>query len=249
MDEVAAALLRTEKVSKRFGSLVAVDSVSIEVRPGEIFGIAGPNGAGKTTLFNLITGIPFGPDRGSVWLENRRIDRVRPSEVARLGVVRTFQRETVFASLPVRQNIEIALAHSLRTDTAIDVDAALQKFGLKDVIDQPAAQLPHHQKKLLMLASAWVMNPRVLLLDEPASGLNRPETAALERVIRDLRGEGLTIVLIEHVLPLLLAVSDRVLIMDHGTSLLEGSPSSVLRDPRVLEAYLGERGRKLAGNA
>jgi branched-chain amino acid transport system ATP-binding protein len=235
-------------VSKSFGRLVAVGDVSFNVEHGEIFGIAGPNGAGKTTLFNVMTGIPYHPDSGQVWLENQRIDHLPAHKIARLGVARTFQRETAFSSLTVRENIELALAHAssdrVRRETTSPADL-LDAVGLRERADDLAGQLPLYQKKRLMLASAMALRPRVLLLDEPASGLTRLEVKELDDLIRELNQGGVTVILIEHVLPLLLSVSHRVIVMDHGAVLAEGAPDAIVNNDAVIEAYFGRGGRQI----
>lgn len=229
-------------LGKSFGSLVAVDDVSFSIRRGEILGIAGPNGAGKTTLFNLITRNPFGPDRGEVVFDGQRIDRVKPHRIMRLGLARTFQKETAFAKLTVEENVRLggvfgAGLHGRALETAID--ATLDVLELTALRTELAGTLPVFQTKHLMIASALVARPKLLLLDEPASGLNAVEQADLKRLILRLRGEGMSILLIEHILPLLFGVSERVMVMDFGRKLTEGPPSEIAQDPRVIEAYLG----------
>lgn len=236
------AIIEVRGLGKSFGSLVAVDDVSFSIRRGEILGIAGPNGAGKTTLFNLITRNPFGPDRGEVIFDGRRIDRLKPHRIMRLGLARTFQKETAFAKLSVAENVRLggvfgAGLHGRALQAAID--ATLEILDLTALRDEPAATLPVYQTKHLMIASALVARPKLLLLDEPASGLNAVEQADLKRLILRLRGEGMSILLIEHILPLLFGVSERVMVMDFGRKLTEGPPSDIARDPQVIEAYLG----------
>ena len=235
-------IIEVEGLGKSFGSLVAVDDVSFSIGRGEILGIAGPNGAGKTTLFNLITRNPFGADRGTVVFDGRRIDRLKPHRIMRLGLARTFQKETSFAKLTVAENVRLGgyFAAGLRgraLETAIEATLAL--FDLAAFRDAPAATLPVYQTKHLMIASAMVARPKLLLLDEPASGLNAVEQAELQQLILRLRGEGTAILIIEHILPLLFGVSERVMVMDFGSKLTEGSPSEISKDPRVIEAYLG----------
>ncbi len=236
------SIIEVRGLGKSFGSLVAVDDVSFTIGRGEILGIAGPNGAGKTTLFNLISKIPFGPDRGEVVFDGRRIDRSKPHEIFRLGLARTFQKETTFAKLTVEENIRLAAVYggALRgSELTSAVERALDILDFTRLRAEPAATLPVYETKRLMIASATVTAPKVLMLDEPASGLNSVEQADLHQLILRLRDEGASILLIEHILPLLFGVSERVMVMDFGKKLLEGPPSEVARDQRVIDAYLG----------
>ena len=233
-------------VRKQFGSLVAVDDVSFSLGDGEILGIAGPNGAGKTTLFNLISGLPFRADRGRVTFAGTRIEALAPYRIFRLGLARTFQKEASFAKLTVEQNVRMSATFGrrlARQERQHAIDATLDLLDLRQVRDQPAGGLPVYATKRLMLASAIVSRPKLLMLDEPASGLNAAELADAQRLIAGLRRSGMAIVLIEHILPLLFGVSDRVMIMNFGRKLVEGSPDEVARDPQVIEAYLGGEGK------
>ena len=232
-------------LSKAFGSLVAVDNVSFSIRRGEILGIAGPNGAGKTTLFNLISRIPFGADRGEVEFDGHRIEATKPHRIFRLGLARTFQKETAFAKLTTAQNIRLgaAIGAGLRgTELAKAVDRALDLLALTAQRDEPASSLPIYETKRLMIASAVVTRPKLLMLDEPASGLNSVELADVQQLILRLREEGTSILLIEHILPLLFGVSERVMVMDFGKKLVEGPPSEIATDQQVIDAYLGGQG-------
>jgi branched-chain amino acid transport system ATP-binding protein len=239
-----APILVVEEVCKSFGSLAAVDRVSFHIEAGTVFGIAGPNGAGKTTLFNLISGVPWGPDRGVVTFHGQSLAGLPGHRICRRGIARTFQKETAFHTLTVLNNVRIAAAYGRIGDTDRSIedeaDRQLDDFGLAPFRDSIAATLPLFAKKRLMFASAMATRPTLLLLDEPASGLNTLEQSEMEAIIGRLRGAGTTILLIEHVLPLLMAVSDRVMIMNQGRRLVEGAPDAVIADPRVVEAYLGE---------
>jgi branched-chain amino acid transport system ATP-binding protein len=242
-----ADLLTVDRVSKSFGSLAAVNDVSFAVREGEIYGIAGPNGAGKTTLFNLVTGWPFAADSGSITFESRRIEALAPHVICRLGIARTFQQETAFDTLTVAENVRVAAVYGGgRGDPLAATTRVLKLLDLDGLQDQEAAKLPLYTKKRLMFASALATDPRLLMLDEPAAGLNHIELDQLHALILRVRETGISVVIIEHVLPLLFGVSDRVLIMESGRALVEGTPSAVARDDRVIEAYLGERGRQAA---
>jgi branched-chain amino acid transport system ATP-binding protein len=239
-------LLEVEGVRKTFGSLVAVEGVSFTVGEGEIFGIAGPNGAGKTTLFNMISGIPFGADRGSIVFGGVRIEKMASHRIFRAGLARTFQREASFMKLTVEQNIRLGASFGTSLGAAERdraVDETLDLFDLAAQRHELAGSLPVYATKRIMLASAIVSRPKLLMLDEPASGLNAVEVADIQRLILLLRDRGMAIILIEHILPLLFGISGHVMVMDFGRKLTEGSPGDIARDERVIEAYLGGQGK------
>lgn len=239
-------ILSVKNATKKFGELLAVDNVSFDVHEGEIYGIAGPNGAGKTTLFNLITGIPYSADAGSVYLRDQLISEMSPHKIYEMGIARTFQKETAFDTLTVQENVRIGAVFG--TDLLPDeyesaVEQALAQLELGADRYRIAGELSLYAKKRLMIASAIVSNPKLLMLDEPAGGLNLAELSELEELIIRLRQRNMTIIIIEHVLPLLFGVSNRVMVMDFGKRLAEGSPEELAKDDRVIEAYLGERGK------
>ncbi len=239
-----ADILVVDRVSKSFGRMRAVDSVSFAVTAGEIFGIAGPNGAGKTTLFNLISGIPYHADSGRILFQGHAIHGRLAHAICHMGLARTFQRETVFDTLTVLENVLVGAVFGRPLpgrSSAEMATAALEQVGLAARKNEQARHLPLFDKKKLMLASALVTNPQLLLLDEPAAGLNHQEVEQTSAIIRDINTRGITVVLIEHVLPLLLTLSHRIMILNQGEKLLEGSPQEVVRDERVVEAYLGRR--------
>jgi branched-chain amino acid transport system ATP-binding protein len=236
-------ILKVQEVCKFFGKLPANMDISFKVNEGEIFGIAGPNGAGKTTLFNVISGLPFKPDSGQIHFRGEAIHKKAPHHIFRRGLARTFQRETVFDSLSVQENVEVAARFGLkiiRTDIKENALKTLALVGLEEQAHELASGLSLFDKKRLMLASALVSNPSLLLLDEPASGLNRKEIDYFARIFKSLNARGLTILLIEHVLPLLLSLSGRLMILDQGLKLIEGNPNEVVSNPKVIEAYLGK---------
>ena len=241
------ALLEIDAVSKSFGSLRAVDGVSFAVEAGTIFGIAGPNGSGKSTLFNLITGIPFGPDTGAVRFGGEDIAGRTGATIARGGLARTFQRETSFDDLTVFENALIgarfgASARASRATVRERAAEALHRAGLSAPrFGRRAGELSVYDRKCLMLASALATRPRLLLMDEPASGLTRPEIEASADLIRAVARSGVTVVLIEHVLTFLMSLSQHLLVLNQGAVLASGDPRSVIADPRVVEAYLGRR--------
>ncbi len=236
-------MLVVEKVTKTFGALRAVDEVSFTVAEGEVLGIAGPNGSGKSTLFNTLTGIPYRADAGRITFLGQRIDRLRPHRIARSGIARTFQTETDFESLAALDNVLIPLVaagigegHGERVALA---EEACRLVGLEGDPERPASELSVFDRKLLMLASAMALRPKLLLLDEPASGLSRPEVQQTTDLIRRINAAGTTVLLIEHVIPLLLSVSNRLIVLNFGRLLAEGEPAAVIRDPQVIEAYIG----------
>lgn len=245
----STALLDVRNLGKKFGSLAAVNDVSLTVQAGDILGIAGPNGAGKTTLFNLISRIPFGPDSGQVLFAGQRIDGLPPNKIFQLGLARTFQKETSFEKLSVENNVRLGAAFGSRLSTgelAHAIDRVLDLLDLSSVRHELAGSLPIYETKRLMIGTAMVTHPRLLMLDEPASGLNSEEKSDLKSMILGLRDQGTAILLIEHILPLLFGVSERVIVMDFGIKLAEGPPAEIARDPIVVEAYLGGLGGERA---
>lgn len=231
---------------KTFGGLKAVDDVSFRVNAGEIFGIAGPNGSGKSTLFNLMTGIPYGPTSGEVHFGGRRIDRWPAYRIARAGLCRTFQKDAEFPELSADETLLISAVYNgrqHRRDAADNVDKALALVDFDPGRrSMRSDELSVYEKKQLMIASALVSNPSVLMLDEPASGLTKPEIEKLDALLIAVNKTGVTILLIEHVLSLLLSVSERLMVLNYGQILAEGDPQTVVKNPAVIEAYLGGRG-------
>ena len=242
-------LLSCEKVTKRFGNLKAVDGVSFTLSKGQILGVAGPNGAGKTTLFNIITGLPFHATSGRISLDGREIGNKPPHVICHLGIARTFQKETVFDTLSVAENVLVAASFGRTTQTKTaeeKVEEALAFVGLSEKRNRKAVHLALFEKKKLMLAQALATNPRLLLLDEPAAGLNAPEMEESAELFLRINAGGTAIILIEHKLPLLLKLSHKVLILNYGQKLIEGPPEEVVRDEQVIQAYVGKRGKRVA---
>ena len=241
--------LRAGGVSVRFGGVQALYDVDIEVPPGQITGLIGPNGAGKTTLFDVLCGLQR-PDAGSVVLGDRDVTRTGPDHRARLGLARTFQRLELFWSLSVADNVRVGAESSVqwwrwshlrrRDHTNLDVPALLRRVGLpEDVADAPVDTLTTDRARLVELARALAIEPTVLLLDEPGSGLDGPESTALGDLLVELAGQGTAILLVEHDMELVMRVCSRLHVLDAGQLIASGTPEEVRADPAVRDAYLG----------
>ena len=226
----------------RFGGLAALSGVTLRVAAGEIVGLIGPNGAGKTTLFNVVTGL-VRPTRGTVRLRGAPITRLAPFRIARLGVARTFQLVRILPTLTVAQNVLVALYFGGRPQVtgapAAEAHRLLGRVGLAERADAPAQALPLADRKRLEIARALATQPALLLLDEVLSGIRAAEARALMELIRDIRRGGTTIIMIEHIMKAIMALSDRVVVLHHGEKIAEGAPEAVAADPAVVEAYLG----------
>jgi branched-chain amino acid transport system ATP-binding protein len=254
---MSTAILRVEALTRTFGGLVAVNNVSFSVEPGEIFGLIGPNGAGKTTLFNLITGLtPV--TSGRQFYRDREITRMKPHQIAALGIARTFQNIRLFGSLSALDNVLIAQHLHTRADVVtgvIGTKAAraeqrrahekamslLELVNLADRADQEARNFAYGDQRRLEIARALALEPDLLLLDEPGAGMNPNEKAALSDFIRQIRERfKLTIVLIEHHVPMVMGLCDRIAVLNFGQLIALGAPEAVQTDPAVIEAYLGD---------
>ena len=247
-DAPGRVLLEVDGLVRRFGGVKAVDACSFAVREGSLTGLIGPNGSGKTTTFNLLTGM-LRCGGGAIRFDGRRIDRLAPWERAYLGLGRTFQITRLFPGMTVLENVVAPLRSFSWPNLAADAvgggearraEELLDFVGMQPFAAQPAGQLSFGQQKLVELAQALMLEPRLLLLDEPAGGVNPGMVERLAELIRELRRQGLTVVVVEHNMPLVLGLCDPILVMARGTVIAEGSPSAIQRDPLVLDAYLGQ---------
>jgi branched-chain amino acid transport system ATP-binding protein len=241
MSAPAPALLTLERVTKRFGGLTAVREVSLQVRPGDLLGIIGPNGAGKTTLFNVIAGY-FRPEEGRVVFDGVDVTGRPAHEVSRLGLTRTFQIVKPFGNLSVRDNVMIgALTRRASTREArADADRMIDLCGLGPHAAARARALPVALRKRLEVARALATQPRLLLLDEVMAGLNPTELAGIIDLVRRVHAQGVTLIVIEHIMAAMMRLAQRIVMLHHGEKIAEGTPREIAGDRRVIDAYLGE---------
>lgn len=260
MNAQPETVLSIDRVAVHFGGLVAISDMTFDVRSGEIVGLIGPNGAGKTTAFNVVTGF-LRPTSGEVRYRSTPLNGLKPHEIAKLGLVRTFQRTSVFQERNVFQNVLTGLHGRGRSnlwDTLLgtpreksserelkdEANEILRFVGLEQRAHEPAGTLPYGEQRLIGVALALAAKPLMLLLDEPVSGMNPSETARFVKLVEKIRDSGVTILLVEHDMPMVMKVCDRIVVLNYGRIIAEGTPAEIQNNPEVIRAYLGQGKRR-----
>ncbi|APC80257.1 TPA: ABC transporter ATP-binding protein [Clostridium botulinum] len=238
-------ILEVKDLNINFGGITAIDNLNFSVKKGEILGVIGPNGAGKTTLYNTITGI-YKPSKGDIFLNNKKITGTKPYKISRLGIARTFQNIRLFNSLTVLENILVGRVSKLKKLVKLnpymkEIFDILEVVRLEKVINNMASDLPYGQQRKVEIARALALSPKVLLLDEPAAGMNNYEKQDLKNLINILREDfNITVLIIEHDMGVIMDLCDRILVLDYGKKIAEGSPEEISNDANVIKAYMGK---------
>ncbi|WP_458415306.1 ABC transporter ATP-binding protein [Schinkia sp. CFF1] len=249
-------ILKVEKLTRQFGGVLAVNDVSFEVKKGEIFAVIGPNGAGKTTLFNMITGV-LPSSSGNVYFNEKKLTGLKPYQIAKAGVTRTFQNLEVFSNMSVIENVMTGAHLTMKTNMFTagfrlpmvvkeehkimkKAMECLERVGIADLAYEVSESLPYGNQRLLEIARAAASNPKLILLDEPMAGLNSEESRQLVEVILKMREEGMTFIFVEHDMETVMSISDRLVVLDNGVKIGEGTPDEIYQNPKVVAAYLGD---------
>ncbi len=249
-------LLKIKEITKRFGGLIAVNQVSLQVGEGEIFGLIGPNGAGKTTFFNMLTGI-YKPNEGQILFEDKQIQGIKPFRISQLGISRTFQNIRLLKEETVLENVKVGMFGKTRSglwSAILSLQSAkkeeesvkeesqkiIELVGLNGYENEMAGSLSYGNQRRVEIARALVSGPKLLLLDEPTAGMNAEETKEIVELIRKIRGNGTTIILIEHNVGMVIGLCDRIAVFDHGEKIADDKPEAIISNPAVIEAYIGK---------
>ncbi len=235
------ALLEVNGIIKRFGGLVAVDNLSLSLDKGQILGLIGPNGAGKTTAFNMISGF-YQPDEGEVFFEGEKINGLRPDQICKLGLSRTFQVVKPFPQLSVRDNVMVGAYNrtNKRMEARQKALEIIEFLGMQDLAEATAGSLSVAYRKRLEVAKALATDPKIILLDEAMAGLRPTETDEMIELVRQISKQGIALLLVEHVMRVIMSLADRIVVIHHGEKIAEGEPKQIVKDKAVIDAYLGE---------